>query len=127
MFRMLRTVANPFTRTAMLAFAWANRHTILRWGRSFWNELSRPGMIEPARLALIARVLWAITRDERLANARQLKHVRLDGDTLVVDSTAGWTGTARLVDELGGIPGIAQITDPRGNALAGSVYATATG
>ncbi len=45
---MLRTVANPFTRTAMIAFAWANRHTILRWGRSFWNELRRPGMIEPA-------------------------------------------------------------------------------
>ncbi len=75
----------------------------------------------------MARVLWAITRDERLANARQLKHVRLDGDTLVVDSTPGWKGTARLVDELGEIPGIAQITDPRGNTLAGSVYATATG
>jgi hypothetical protein len=45
----------------------------------------------------------------------------------VVDSTPGWKGTARLVDELGEIPGIAQITDPRGNTLAGSVYATATG
>lgn len=127
MLRTVRTLANPFTRTAMLAFAWTHRHTILRWGRSFWNELRQPGWIDPGRLALIGRVLWTITRDDRLAHSRQLRHVSLDGTTLVVDATPGWRGTARLVDELADVPGIVAITDTHGNVLAGTIATTATG
>ncbi len=125
---MLRTfskIANPFTRTAIIAFVWTHRRTILRWGRSFWTELRRPGMIEPARLTLIGRVLWAITREDQLAKARQLRHVQLDGTTLVVDTAPGWRGTARLVDELDDIPGITAIVDAKGNVLAGSIVTTA--
>lgn len=125
--RALRTIANPFTRTAIIAFGWAHRRTILRWGRSFWDELRAPHRIEPARLVVIGKVLWAITRDDRLAQARQLRRVRLDGTTLVVDTTPGWKGTARLVDELDDISGITSITDGNGNLLAGSIPATATG
>lgn len=126
MFRTMRTAMNPFTRTAIIAFVWTHRRNILRWGRSFWNELKRPGRISPTRLGLIARVLWSITREEQLAQARQLKHVRLDGSVLVIDSTPGWKGTARLVDQLGDIPGITAITDPNGTLLAGTVPATIT-
>lgn len=125
--RALRTVANPVTRTAIMAFAWAHRRTILRWGRSLWDELRQPTQIEPGRLLLIGKVLWAITRDERLATARQLKRVRLDGDRLIVDSTPGWTGNARLVDELSGIGGISSITDRDGHPLVGTIPTTATG
>ena len=121
MFRALRSLANPFTRTAMIAFAWAHRHTILRWGRSFWNELRSPRRIDPTRLMLMGKVLWAITSDDRLGKSRQLKNVRLDGSTLVVDASRGWTGSARLVDELGGIDGITAITDTHGRPLAGSI------
>ncbi len=121
MFRALRGLANPFTRTAMIAFAWSHRHTIRRWGRSFWNELRAPGSIDPSRMALMGKVLWAITSDDRLAKSRQLRHVRLDGSTLVVDTAHGWTGSARLVDELGSIEGITAITDARGRRLAGSI------
>lgn len=125
MFRALRTVANPFTRTAMIAFAWSHRRTIMRWGRSFWSELRQPTRIDPKRLALIGQVLWAITRDDRLAQARQLRHVSLDGTTLVVDASPGWKGTARLVDELGEIGGITAITDTGGHPLQGSIPTTA--
>jgi hypothetical protein len=125
MFRTLRTAVNPFTRTALVMFAWTHRRTIMRWGRSFWNELRRPGRISPTRLSLISRVLWTITREDQLAQARQLKHVRLDGTTLVVDTTPGWKGTARLVDELDEIPGITAITDAKGNLLAGTIPTTA--
>ena len=124
MFRMMRTVANPFTRTAIIAFVWSHRRTILRWGRSFWNELRHPGRIDPKRLTLIGQVLWAITRDERLANARQLRNVSLDGTTLVVDTSSGWTGTARLVDELSKIKGVGAITDSKGRPLQGSIPTT---
>ncbi len=125
MSRMLRTMANPFTRTAILAFAWSHRRTIMRWGRSFWNELRRPGWIDPNRLVLIGKVLWAITSDDRLAHAKQLRQVRLEGSTLVVDATRGWRGMARLVDELSEIDGITAITDTRGTPLQGTIPTTA--
>jgi hypothetical protein len=127
MIRAIRTALNPFTRTAILAFTWAHRRTILRWGRSFWLELRQPTRIDPGRLMLIGKVLFAITRDERLASSRQLRHVTLDGTTLVVDSTPGWKGTARLVDELSEVPGITAITDRQGNRLSGSIPTAATG
>lgn len=124
-FRMMRAAANPFSRTALLLFVWTHRHTILRWGRSFWTELRTPGPIDPRRLTLIGRVLWAITRDDQLASARQLRHVRLVGDTVVIDAKPNWHGTARLVDELGTIPGIAGVTDESGSRLSGSIDTTA--
>lgn len=125
MFRTLRTMANPFTRTALIAFAWSHRRTILRWGRSFWTELRRPGRISPTRLAVIGRVLWTITREDQLAKAKQLRHVELVGSTLIIDTAPGWKGTARLVDELGDVGGITSITDSKGNVLAGTIPTTA--
>jgi hypothetical protein len=124
MLRALSKVANPFTRTAIIAFVWTHRRTILRWGRSFWTELRKPGVIEPARLTLIGRVLWTITRDDQLAKAKQLRHVQLDGTTLIVDTSPGWRGTARLVDELDDVPGITRIVDAKGNLLAGTIPTT---
>jgi hypothetical protein len=124
MFRMLRTMANPFTRTAILAFAWSHRRTIMRWGRSLFNELRRPGWIDPDRLVLIGKVLWAITSDDRLAHAKQLRQVRLEGSTLVVDASRGWKGTARLVDEVSEIDGITAVTDTSGKRLEGTIPAT---
>ncbi|HUF96479.1 MAG TPA: hypothetical protein VMM60_00020 [Ilumatobacter sp.] len=118
---MLARAANPFTRTALLAFAWTHRHAILRWGRSLSTELRRPGRIEPRRLQQIGRVLWAITRDDSLSGAKQLREVRLDGDVLVIDAQPGWKREARLVDALSGIPGIAGITDPAGRSLLGTI------
>ncbi len=125
MIRRVTTLFNPFTRTAVLAFTWTHRRTILRWGRSLYAELRRPGRIEPRRLQVIARVLWAITSNGELANARQLREVRLDGNVLVLDTTPGWKRTARLVDELDDIPGIVRIVDQHGSVLAGTIAATA--
>lgn len=125
---MLRRIAmlfNPFTRTAVLAFAWSHRRSIMRWGRSLYAELRRPGRIDPRRLRQIARVLWVITGDDELARARQLREVRLEGDELVVDTTPGWKRTARLVDALQEVPGITRIVDRNGNVLAGTIATTA--
>ena len=70
-------------------------------------------------------MLWAITSDGDLAGARQLREVRLDGNVLVLDTTPGWKRTARLVDALDDIPGIARIVDQDGNVLAGTIEARA--
>ena len=125
MIRRITALFNPFTRTAVLAFAWSHRRTIERWGRSLYSELRRSGRIEPRRLQQIGRVLWAITSDGDLAGARQLREVRLDGNVLVLDTTPGWKRTARLVDALDDIPGIARIVDQDVNVLAGTIEARA--
>ena len=66
-----------------------------------------------------------ITRNDDLAKARQQRHVQLDGTTLIVDTSPGWRGTARLVDELDDVPGITRIVDAKGNVLAGTIPTTA--
>ncbi len=126
MFRRLRMLFNPFTRTAVLAFAWSHRRTVTRWGRSMWSELRRPGRIEPERVQQIAKVLWAITSNDSLAKSKQLREVRLDGNVLVVDSAPGWKRTGELVDALTDIRGIDRIVDQTGRALSGTIPATAT-
>jgi hypothetical protein len=125
MFRTLRTVMNPVSRTALIAFAWTHRRTIMRWGRSFWSELTRPGRIDPSRLSTISKVLWAITRDDELAKARQLRQIRLDGDELVIDASSRWRGRARLVDRLKSVEGIARIVDIDGRVIPGSIQTSA--
>lgn len=124
MTRMLTKALNPFTRTALITFAWTHRHSILRWGRSLSSELRRPGRIAPRRLQQIGRVLWTITRDDALSGAKQLRQVRLEGDVLIIDAQRGWTGQARLVDALSDIPGITGITDPSGRSLVGTIAAS---
>lgn len=125
MFRRLTMLFNPFTRTAVIAFAWAHRRTIMRWGRSLYAELRRPGPIAPRRLQTIAKVLWEITNVEQLASARQLREVRLDGDVVVVDAAKSWSGTHRLVDVLDGIDGVSAVVDVSGQPLAGSIDTSA--
>ncbi len=121
MFRRLLSPFNPFSRTALALLAWTHRRTVLRWGRSLLAELRRPGRIDPGRLTLIAKVLWAITSDERLAGARQLRQVELDGDVLVVDARPRWRGRARLVEELSHIEGISGVVDATGRPLTGPI------
>lgn len=117
MFRLARRLTNPFTRTAVLAFAWTHRHEILRWGRSLWAELTRPGRIEPARLATIAQVLWKVTSDESLSRSKKLRGVRLDGDVLVLDTARGWRGTPVLVSRLHDVRGVSRVVDGSGVEL----------
>lgn len=125
MLSRLSSLFNPISRTAVLAFAWSHRRTIMRWGRSLYSELRRPGRIEPRRLQQIAKVLWEITSDDELAKARQLREIRIEGDELVVDTTPGWKRTVKLVDALDEIPGITRIVDQDGNVLAGTIVTTA--
>jgi hypothetical protein len=117
MFRLARKLTNPFTRTAVLAFAWTHRHEILRWGRSLWAELTRPGRIEPSRLSTIAQVLWKIAGDESLSRSKKLRSVRLDGDVLVLDTARGWRGTPVLVSRLQDVSGIRRIVDSSGREV----------
>ncbi|MFZ1489448.1 MAG: hypothetical protein WAS51_05860 [Ilumatobacteraceae bacterium] len=124
MFALLRKVARPFTRTALIAFTWSHRHEVLRWGRSFWLELRR-GPLDLNRLYRLGRVLWHISADETLAGAKQLRIVRIDGDSVVLDTEPGWRGTPRLVMRLHEVGGVNRIVDSVGRELSPAIAAVA--
>ncbi|HEY3485688.1 MAG TPA: hypothetical protein VGK49_09900 [Ilumatobacteraceae bacterium] len=117
MFRLFKRALYPFTRTAVLAFVWAHRHEIMRWGRSLYAEITGPGGVTPSRLSTIAQVLWRVTNKQDLSRSRHLKSVRLDGDTLVLDVDPGWRGTPKLVSELSEVNGVRRIVSRTGAEL----------
>ena len=125
MFSRLFRFANPLNRAAIAGFIWSHRRSIMRWGRSFWHEVKAPSRIDPSRLALMWRVLWSITRDDRLAKAKQLRSVRLDGDTVVVDAASRWKDRSRLVDRLERVEGVSRVVDAQGLQMPGTIETTA--
>ncbi|MEZ5260072.1 MAG: hypothetical protein R2705_25240 [Ilumatobacteraceae bacterium] len=78
--RLFKTVANPFSRTALIMFAWTHRRTIMRWGRSFWTRLTQRTCRSEADHADRQGLVGDHFRDPELAGARQLKHVHFDAD-----------------------------------------------
>jgi hypothetical protein len=109
----VRRFMRPFTRTAVMAFAWNHRRSILRWGRTLYLELASPRTISPRRLATIGKVLWAVTSDERIATSSKLRQVRLEGDTVVLDVAPNWDRTNELVERLLAVKGVNQVETDR--------------
>ena len=107
--RLFRRLFNPVTRVAIITWAWNHRHEIRRWGRSLWAELTGPEPISPRRLTTIGKVLWAVATDRQLANARQLRSVRLIGDVVELDVDPRWTRTGRLVSRLEAVDGVREV------------------
>lgn len=114
MLRRFRTVLNPLSRTAVFTLAWNRRRDILRWGRSLWTELQNPDGISPARLTTVARVLLAVTSDSEVSAAKELRQVRLDGDTVVLDVDPNWNRIGRLSDRLLEVKGVKQVMTEHG-------------
>jgi hypothetical protein len=110
MITLTRRVLRPFTRTAILLWAWKRRHEILRWGRSIWTELRSPEPISPSRLKTLGTILWKVSQDSQLTNAAELRSVTLVGDVVEVDVDPSWRHTPRLVSELQAIPGVAEVS-----------------
>jgi hypothetical protein len=93
----------------MITWGWNHRHEIKRWGRSLWNELTSPAPISPSRVSLIGKVLWAVTKDRDLSNAKQLRGIHLSGDVVELDVDRRWNRTARLVSLLQGVDGVREV------------------
>lgn len=96
-------------RTAIVKLLWAHRHDMSRWGRSLWSEVRNPDGVSPARLATIGRVLVAITSDEKVSSAGELRQVRLVDDTIVLDVAPGWERARSVSDRLLQIKGVRQV------------------
>ncbi|MBA2386571.1 MAG: hypothetical protein H0V69_05700 [Acidimicrobiia bacterium] len=117
MLRRFRTLMNPLSRTAILTVAWSRRQDVMRWGRSLWTELHNPDGISPARLATVGRVLLAVTSDTEASGAKELRQVRLDGDTVVLDVDPRWNRVGRLSDRLLKVKGVKQVMTETGQRL----------
>ncbi len=107
--RRFTTLLNPLSRTALFTLAWNRRHDIFRWGRSLAAELQRPESISPQRLYTVTKVLAAVTSDEGLSGAKELKQVRIEGDTVVLRVDPNWSRVHHLSQRLLQIKGINQV------------------
>lgn len=101
-----RLMFNKVSRMAMVTFLWNRRYEVKRWGASLWNELTSSGKVDPARLKTLASVLLNVTRDPKLANAPELRAVRLVGDKVELDMDPGWVYANRLVGNLAAVKGV---------------------
>ncbi|MGD9703576.1 MAG: hypothetical protein AB7Q42_16745 [Acidimicrobiia bacterium] len=110
MFKFVRRLASPFTRTAIMMWSWNHRHEIQRWGRSIWTELRAPGSISPARLKTLGSILWRVSRDPQLTNAPQLRSVALVGDVVELDVDPTWKHAPHLMNELRGVAGVTEVS-----------------
>lgn len=104
-----RLLFNPFTRMAIVTWAWNRRHEIKRWGLSLYNEIAGSGKVDPARLQQIAQVLWNVSKDPKLGNAKELRAVRLVGNKIEADVEPDWVYTSRLVNRLSTVRGITDV------------------
>jgi hypothetical protein len=110
MFRFTRHITRPFTRTALMVFAWNHRNEIERWVRSLWTELRAPSEISASRLKTLATILWRVSRDPQLTGSRQLRSVSLVGDAVELDVDPMWKHTPRLINEVRTISGVTDVS-----------------
>lgn len=104
--RRLPRLPRLLARPVVLALLWGRRHTILLWARSLAGEL-RGRRIEPRRLRSLVTALFRVSRDARLANAPELRRLRLGADdVLEVEADAHWAEApvaAALLEAVDGI------------------------
>lgn len=93
--RTARAAAFPLTRTTLLFLAWKHRYTVMLWFRSIRAELSTAGL-EPGRLRVLLRGLWAISNHRRTTNSEPLRRISLRGDGFGVEARDGWIGRATV-------------------------------
>lgn len=118
MFKLLRrSVLNPVTRTAIITFAWANRHEVFRWGRSLWDQTRRD--IDPAAALRTGRVLFAIASHADLRNAQELRKVTMTDGAVDLDVDAGWSALPQLLDRVRSVSGVTSVT-VNGNTVGGN-------
>ena len=104
-----RSLLNPVTRVALTTFAWNHRHEILRWGRTFYDQLIGRSDVSPARALRTGKVLFAIASDAELRNARQLRKVTMTDDVVDLDVDESWNRLPRLIHQVRGVSGVEEV------------------
>jgi len=98
MFRTIRALAFPLSRTVLIALLWANRYTVGLWYRSLAQEVRRNGFV-PSRLQNLVRGLWTVSNHQTVANSPALRLIGLREVGFEIEARNDWFGRP-LVEEL---------------------------
>jgi hypothetical protein len=86
MYKLLRRITRPISRTMLLVLAWNHREAVALWVRTFAAELRERRRADLSRLRRLGRALTrvsnATSRDD-LAGLRRLRLI--EPDTIVVE------------------------------------------
>jgi hypothetical protein len=69
---------------------WSHRYTAALWWHSLRAEVGQGRRPDLARLRKLVVVLYRVTSEARLANAPQLRALRIADDTVIVDADTHW-------------------------------------
>jgi hypothetical protein len=98
MFRTLRAMVFPLSRTVLIAVMWSNRYTVGLWGRSLVREVRANG-VDPVRLQHLVRALWTVTNHQAVSNSPSLRSLAVRDTGFEIEARADWIGRP-LVEEL---------------------------
>jgi hypothetical protein len=108
--RLFPKLLRPFSRMALITFAWNHRHEVMRWGRTLYDQLVGRTDVSPARALRTGQLLFAIATDDRLRNAKELRKVTMVDDTVDLTVDERWSLLPHLVDRVRGVKGVSAIT-----------------
>ena len=103
-----KALFNPVSRVALATFAWTNRHEILRWGRTLYDQLLTDQ--SPARAVRTGTLLFAIASDPHLRNASELRKVTMVDDEVDLDVDDRWAELPRLLQKVRSVKGVRRVS-----------------
>lgn len=108
--RSLRRATAPVRWSLVGLYGWSHRHTLALWWRSL--AFARRDGLGARDLRHLGRGLAKVTLDRRLANAPEIHHLRLVGDTIEVDVEPGWASREMLATVLGAVGFVRLVPTP---------------
>ena len=86
MFKFIRRIIRPISRTMLLVLAWNHREAVALWVRTLVAELRDRRRADPSRLRRLGRALTRVSNATSRRDLAGLRRLRLvDPDTIVVE------------------------------------------
>lgn len=99
----IRTIIRKLPLSAWAMLGWTQRHSVGLWWRSIVAEAKRDEPLSLKRWATLFKALVKVSGDHRLANARALKQLTVDGSAVVATATQNWSERGTLTTVLEGV------------------------
>lgn len=99
----IRTIIRKMPLSAWAMLGWTQRHSVGLWWRSIVAEAKRDEPLSLKRWATLFKALVKVSGDHRLANARALKQLTVDGSAVVATATQNWSERGTLTTVLEGV------------------------
>jgi hypothetical protein len=107
--RKVRRTLVPFYRSAIIAFLWANRRDVARWGRFVRRASSRNMRPTKQDLMLEARVRASLSSDPLLRQDPSIRDVRVRDGVVVLETPREWHNKSLAVTRLSQVKGVESV------------------